>query len=93
MYEKLQSLDPRQCRRVEQRLAVLGCASTCRMHAAALYFGISYRTVRRWRYREGGIVGLVSKDPGTRRRRRSICDRRLIPDLLPERAGAVCDGS
>ncbi len=41
MYEELQSLDPRQRRRVEQRLAVLGYASTCTMHAAALYFGLS----------------------------------------------------
>ncbi len=71
MYEELQSLDPRQRRRVEQRLAVLGYASTCTMHAAALYFGLWYRTVRRWRfrYREGGILGLVPRYRPERRRR------------------------
>ena len=80
MYEELQSLDPRQRRRVAQRLAVLGYASTCSMHAAALYFGISYRTVRRWRYRyrEGGMLGLVPRYRPERRRRITPEVRELI---------------
>jgi hypothetical protein len=35
MYDEPRSLDPRQRRRVEQRLAVLAYASTCSMNAAA----------------------------------------------------------
>lgn len=80
MLEDLRSLDARQRRRVEQRLAVLGYASTRSMHAAALYFGISYRTVRRWRfrYRHGGILGLVPRYPAERRRRLTAPVRELI---------------
>ena len=36
MYDGLRSLDPRQRRGLEQRLAVLAYASTCSMNAAAL---------------------------------------------------------
>jgi transposase InsO family protein len=80
MYEELRSLDPRQRRRVEQRLAVLAYASTCSMHAAALFFGLSYRTVRRWRYRyrQGGIRGLVPRYRAERRRRITPDVRELI---------------
>jgi transposase len=80
MYEELRSLDARLRRRVEQRLAVLGYADTCTMTAAALYFGLSYRTVRRWRkrYREGGILGLVPRYQPERRRRITPEIRALI---------------
>jgi transposase len=49
MLDEIRSLGPWQRQRVEQRLAVLAYAQTCSLHAAALYFGVSYRTVRRWR--------------------------------------------
>jgi transposase InsO family protein len=86
MYDELRSLDPRQRRRVEQRLAVLAYASTCSMNAAALYFGISYRTVRRWRYRyrHGGILELAPRYPTERRRRITPEVRALIHQARTE---------
>jgi transposase InsO family protein len=80
MLDDIRSLGPWQRQRVEQRLAVLAYARTCSMHAAALYFGVSYRTVRRWRfrYRQGGVLGLVPRYPTERRRRITTEVRELI---------------
>jgi transposase len=79
MYDELRSLDPRQRRRVEQRLAVSAHASTCSMNAAALILRISQRTLPRWRYRyrHGGILELAPRYP-TKRRCRMTAEVRAL---------------
>jgi len=78
--EELRLVDSRHRLRVQQRLAVLAYAEDCGMKAAALYFGLCYRTVRRWRsrYRQGGVLGLVPRYSAERRRRVALDVRELI---------------
>jgi transposase InsO family protein len=75
--KELQAIEKHLRWRVKQRLAVLEYAAGHGQRAAADYFGLCTKTVRRWqqRYRQGGIVGLA---PRYAKRRRS----RLTPEVL-----------
>src|SRR5437773_8277491 len=57
--------------RVRQRLMVLHFARLHGPTAAARRFGVSVRTIRRWRvrWRQGGLEGLVPRYPRRRGRR------------------------
>jgi transposase InsO family protein len=62
---------PQYRERVRHRLVVLGYASTHGPTAAGRRYGVSARTVRRWRkrWRAEGIKGLVPRYPHRRQRR------------------------
>src|SRR3989442_15217271 len=74
--------------RVRQRLMVLHFARVHGPTAAARRFGVTTRTIRRWRvrWRQGGLEGLVPRYP--RRRGRRITPRgiELIGQARPELA-------
>ena len=61
--------------RVRYRLMVLYCARLHGTKAAARRYGVTPRTIRRWRvrWRQGGLEGLVPRYP--QRRGRRVTDR------------------
>ena len=62
---------PQYRERVRHRLMVLYCARMHGTKTAARRYGVTVRTIRRWRrrWREGGLEGLVPRYPQRRGRR------------------------
>ncbi|HEV8275198.1 MAG TPA: integrase core domain-containing protein [Streptosporangiaceae bacterium] len=71
-------VSPRYRWRVQQRITVLAYARDHGMAAAGRHYGVSAKTVRRWRdrWQAGGVPGLVPRYP----RRRA---GRIRPELVP----------
>src|SRR5262249_59613730 len=70
---------PRRYRlRVQERLLVIDYAAANGVRPASRRFGMTSRTIRRWRarWREGGVRGLIPRYPARR--------RRPIPETLLE---------
>src|SRR5262249_59712349 len=72
--------------RVRYRLVVLEYAGARGAAAAGRHYGLSARTIRRWRERSrrGGIEGLVPTYPRHRPRRGPAAAIELVPHARPE---------
>jgi len=64
--------------RVKQRLVVISYAEDHGVKPAGRHFGLSHKTVRRWRdrHRADGVLGLLPRYPKRRR-------RRVAPEVIP----------